>query len=97
MQTSEADLRYDLQSGWVVLDSDGEASVELAAKAAARIGVADLLIGGHLSELLACMAMRDVSWKELISSWAVCSWLAIWPIIQGWVSMSAAEGLKAGS
>ena len=37
---------------------------EAAAKAAARIGVDDLQIGGHLSELLACMAMRDVPWKE---------------------------------
>ena len=57
---SEAGLRYDLQSGWVVLDSGGEASMEAADKAAARIGVDDLQIGGHLSELLACMAMRDV-------------------------------------
>jgi hypothetical protein len=61
---SEADLRYDLQSGWIVLDSAGEASVDGAAKAAARIGVDDVQIGGHLCELLACLAMRDVPWKE---------------------------------
>ena len=49
----ESDLKYDLQSGWVVLDSAGEASVEAAAKAAARIGVDDPEIGSHLSQLLA--------------------------------------------
>ena len=38
--------------------------MEAVAKAAARIGVDDLQIGGHLSELLACLAMRDVPWKE---------------------------------
>jgi hypothetical protein len=47
-----------------VLDSAGEASMEAAAKAAARIGIDDPVIGGHLSELLACLAMRDVPWKD---------------------------------